>query len=387
MRGSVRRRGNSWEFRFRELDPYTGKPGRERSQGGFASQKAAQAALRKQLHDMDSGSYVAKVDTTLADFVRERWLPAIEPTLRPATFRSYARNMRLHVLPVLGDVPIQRLTPLMLNALYADMLRHGRKCHRDGGLSHRSVRYVHTIVHRCLRDAMRWQLVMVNVAAAADPPRLSAAMRMPPRTWTADQVRSFLVAMVGNRRYAAFLLLASTGMRRGEVLGLTWDNLDLDRAQLSVTKTLVDVDSEVQWGAPKTQRGRRLVQLDKRTVAALREHRARQLQERLAAGAAYQDQNLVFATRDGRFEDPKHFTREFYRCSARVPDLPRIRLHDLRHTWATLALERGIHPKVVSERLGHASIGITLDIYSHVTPAMQADAAETVAAAIFGLMT
>ncbi len=386
MRGSVRRRGVGWEYRFRELDPFTGKAGRARSKGGFATQKAAEIALREQLSAMDSNSYVARIDLTLRDFVVGKWLPVIEPTLRPSTFRSYARNMRVHVLPVLGDVPLQRLTPLVLNSLYASLLANGRKGHGTGGLAHRSVHYVHCIIHRCLRDALRWSLVHRNAATAADPPKVSLANRIPPRTWTASQVRDFLRSIGQDRRYAAFLVLVSTGMRRGEALGLTWDNVDLVRGQLSITKTLVDVDSEVQWGAPKTARGRRLVQLDSNTIAALKLHKARQNVEKLALGAAYQDHNVVFAFPDGHLEDPKHFTREFYRRVERVPGLPRIRLHDLRHTWATLALERGIHPKIVSERLGHASIAITLDTYSHVTPAMQADAAQLVADAIFGVI-
>jgi integrase len=186
----------------------------------------------------------------------------------------------------------------------------------------------------------------------------------------------------GDRKHPAWLLLASTGMRRGEVLGLSWDDVDLETAQFAVRRTLAAVDMDVAFSEPKTQRSRRVVALDATTVAALRSWRRRQAEDKLALGPAYNDQGFVFTRADGRPFDPNDFSREFDRRIRRL-GLPRIRLHDLRHTSATLALQAGIHPKVVSERLGHSTIAITLDIYSHVTPTLQRDAADRVAAVIF----
>ena len=170
-----------------------------------------------------------------------------------------------------------------------------------------------------------------------------------------------------------------TGVRRGELLGLSWDAVDLDAGRLAITRTLIEGRGAPQFSEPKTKRGRRSVALDAGTVDALREHRERQLDERLAWGPAYEPHDLVFCREDGTPIWPRTFSR-FFDHHVRDAGLPKIRLHDLRHTHATLALEAGVHPKVVQERLGHSSIAITLDIYSHAIPAMQEDAAETIAA-------
>ena len=381
VNGSVRRRGAGWEYYYRELNPGTGG-WRQRSAGGFKSRREAEAALRAVLTRIDTGNYVSPSSVTLGEYLVERWLPAITTTIRPSTHASYTRIVRLHVIPRLGAVKLQSLDPMMLNEFYAALLRDGCVL-RPGGLSVRTVRYVHAVLHRALRDAMRWQLLTRNVTEAADPPKESAAVRPMMQTWSAATLRTFLEATEGDRKQPAWLLLASTGMRRGEVLGLSWSDVDLEGAQLAVRRTLVAVDMDVAFSQPKTQRSRRVVALDPTTVIALRAWRRRQLEDKVAHGPAYVDHGLVFTRADGRPHDPNDFSREFDRHIARL-GLPRIRLHDLRHTWATLALQAGIHPKVVSERLGHSTIAITLDIYSHVTPTLQREAADLVANVIFG---
>jgi integrase len=195
-------------------------------------------------------------------------------------------------------------------------------------------------------------------------------------------VRTFLDAIEGDRMAPAYRLLATTGMRRGEVLGLHWANVDLDKARIVVNRSLTLVNEELVWAPPKTARSRRSLSLDSETVAVLRSHRRRQLEERLNAGEAWHDNDLVFCNEDGTALHPSRFTRRFVTACERA-GVPRIRLHDLRHTWATLALQAGIHPNVVSERLGHATTSITLDIYSHVQPELSAHAA-TAVAELFG---
>ena len=378
MRGSVRRRGAGWEYLYRELDPVTGKATRLRSKAGFKTRAEAETALRAVLSAMDGGHYVSPTGLTLREFVEGMWLPAIVPTIRSSTHYSYARNMRLHVLPTLGGWLLQSLDPSAINRMYAELLRSGRRDGTPAGLSPRSVRYVHCILHRALKDAVRWQLLSRNVADLADPPRQSAVLRPEVQTWTGSTVAEFLTLSRGDRLLAAWLLLATTGMRRGEVLGLRWADVDFALRKLAVRQTLIAVAHEPEFGSPKTAKGRRVVALDTGTLAALRAHRALQSGERLAMGEGWSDYGLVFTYADGRAIHPERFSREFARRVERF-GLPHIRLHDLRHTWATLALEAGVHPKVVSERLGHANISITLDTYSHVSPVMHADAADLVA--------
>jgi integrase len=181
---------------------------------------------------------------------------------------------------------------------------------------------------------------------------------------------------------AAFVVLATTGMRRGECLGLRWSDVNLTAGRVSITQTVIAVNHDVRIGSPKTARGRRTVALDPKTVAALREHRQNQLAERLLMGAGT-DHDLVFCRPDGSPLHPERFSRTFAIEAARA-GLPLIRCHDLRHTWATLALSAGEHPKVVQERLGHANVSITLDVYSHVTEGLHGEVASRVAGIIFG---
>ena len=239
-------------------------------------------------------------------------------------------------------------------------------------------RYVHTILRRALHDAVKWGLVMRNAADAAEPPRPKATRAKPLRTWTAAELRAFLASVESERLHPLYVVLATTGMRRGEALGAYWPDLDLDAATWSVRHTLVAVNHEIVESTPKTDHGRRSLALDAGSVRALRAWRKRQLEERLAWGPAWTDSGRVFTREDGTDLHPERVSEQFDRLVRRA-GLPRIRLHDLRHGWASLALAAGVHVKVVSERLGHGSIAITADTYSHAIPALQADAAELVA--------
>jgi integrase len=253
------------------------------------------------------------------------------------------------------------------------------------------VRYIHTIVHRALRDAVKWGRLVLNPADAADPPRARDAAESAPAmlTWEGAQLATFLRWSKDDRYGPAFHFLATSGMRRGEALGLRWADVDLDSAKVAIRRTLIVVGHDVTYGHTKTGRSR-VVELDAPTVAVLRSHWARQAQDRLLLGVGYQDEDLVFCHHDGRPYHPERFSREFDRKLERYnrenpkAPLPRLRLHDLRHTWATLALQAGVHPKVVAERLGHVSTNVTLNTYSHVVQGMQGKAAEDVAALIFG---
>jgi integrase len=377
MRGSVVKRGDGYTVIVElDRDPITGKR-RQKWHSGFRTKRDAERALSEIVASVHSGTYLEPTKQTLSDFTRE-WLAAIKPTIRPSTHYSYSRNLQLHVLPQLSSVQLRRIDAGMLNGLYALLLAEGRKDYAGGGLSPRSVQYIHTILHRAFRDAVKWGRLVRNPAEAADPPKAGAG-RPESITWTADQLRTFLEETRGSRYWAAHLLLATTGLRRGEALGLRWQDLDLDGGRASIRQTVIVIKHTVMIGTPKTAKGRRTVTLDTGTVAALREHRKRQAAERLLMGAGWTDNDLIFAHPDGTMVHPERFSRGFTEAVARI-GLPRIRLHDLRHGWATLALQAGIHPKVVQERLGHANIAITLDTYSHVVAGLHEEAAEQVAA-------
>lgn len=269
-----------------------------------------------------------------------------------------------------GGRRLQSLTPAMLNRLYGELGEH---------LAPRTIRGVHTVLRQALADAVAWQRLPRNPADRAKPPSLASLDEIPPRTWSARQLDDFLEHVRGDRLYAAWRVLAMTGLRRGELLGLSWDAVDLDTGRLAITRTLIEGKGAPRFSEPKTKRGRRSVALDPTTVEVLREHRQRQLDERLDWGPAYRDHGLVFAREDGTPIWPRTFSRSFDH-HVRDAGLPKVRLHDLRHTHATLALEAGVHPKVVQERLGHSTIAITLDVYSHAIPGTEEDAAAKIAA-------
>jgi integrase len=381
-RGSVQQADNgSWFFIVDTTLP--GGPRRQTRRRGFPTRKAAQAALTETLGTLSDHSYVTPSRLTLTDFIENRWLPAVAGELRASTHASYSRNLRLHILPTLGTVPLQAMDASTLTALYQRLATQGRKDHLGGRpLSTTTVRYIHTIVRSALQTAYEWDLTPRNVADKAKPPKPKARgdRHEQINTWPHATLRAFLHQTDGERLHPLWLLLATTGLRRGEAVGLTWQALDLELGTLSVRRSLVDVDcGRPVWSDPKTSRGRRVIALDSSTLDALRQVSTRTEADRKLAGSAYEDHGLVFTHPDGSPLHPDTTSKNFTRRGEQL-GLPRIRLHDLRHTWATLALESGIHPKVVQERLGHANVSITLDLYSHVSPAMQSDAAERVAA-------
>ncbi len=326
--------GERYQIVYRAHDPTAGKVRQFRVRG-FAKRSDAQKVLRERLRDVERGQHVVRDDVTLGDWV-SRWLEAERTQVRPSTWSSYARNLRVHVVPVLGAKRLQQVRPSDVSALYANLLQSGRADHAAGsGLSPRTVRYVHTILRKCLQAAVDVDaLLMSNPAARAKPPKQAAdAMRQDKlRYWTPGQASAFLSRTAHQRHHVAWLLLTTTGLRRGEALGLTWADVDLEVGRIYVQRSLVRVSGErPTWSDPKTSKGRRSVELDERSVAALRAHRARQAEEKLLVGVGYRGHGLVFAMPDGRPIHPERFSREFAE-TVRRSELPVIRLHDLRHT-------------------------------------------------------
>lgn len=343
---------------------------RQKWHGGFSTRREAEVARAKIVTDLHAGSYVAPDRIALSEWVRESWLPMIESRVKPSTFDSYRQNMEVHVLPALGTRPLQQLTAAMLNALYGELVARGNS---RGPLSPKTVSYIHTIIHKALADAVDAGVVSRNVAERAKPPRPSRRATREIQCWEPEELARFLDHVRGTRLEAAWRLAAMTGMRRGEILGLRWSDVDLDGARISVRHAVVSVAYAVLESTPKTHQAR-VIDLDPVTVQQLQAHRQRQQIEREEWRANYRDNDLVVAKENGEPVHPHSFSQAFGRL-VRSAGLRRIRLHDLRHTHATITVKAGVPVKVISERLGHESPAFTLKQYAHVIPGMQAEAA------------
>jgi integrase len=328
------------------------------------SRSEVRRRLMAGLKAREEGIHQRPTRETAATFLNT-WLPGMRPQLRYSTWVRYEKYLRIHVLPVIGSVPLVRLGPQHVRAVQERMLAKRA--------SPTSVHHAQAVLHRALEDAVRWGLVPRNVASLVRPPKMACPQM---RALSAEQVARLFEIATGDRLEALWVLAATAGMRHGELLALRWPEVDLDRAVARVTGTLAIGPEGLTVVEPKTARSRRQIALTDQAVNALRRHRTAQAVERLQAGPAWEDTELVFCDRLGRPLSAERMVRRGFRPPLKKAELPIIRFHDLRHTAATLMLGRGIHPKVVAEMLGHATVAVTLDIYSHVTPDMQREAAK-----------
>ena len=279
------------------------------------------------------------------------------------------------MLPALGARPLDRLTAGDIDLFYATLLTRGRKNNtgQTAGLAAKTVHNIHVMLNKALADAHRKGTVVRNVVALADAPSLKTGKRDDLKAWDAAQLSTFLDAISAHRLHPAFHLSSHTGMRRGEILGLRWGDLDLEAGRLSVRRALVSVAYEVELSDVKTGSGRRTIDIDDGTVDVLNAWRIERAEENRGIWPA--DQEMVFTKPDGSWVHPDFFSQVFDRNVVKL-DVPTISLHDLRHTHATLLLKAGVPVKVVSERLGHSNVAFTMNVYQHVLPGMQAEAAE-----------
>jgi integrase len=384
MRGSIVKKGDKWYVIVEDRDSETGHRKR-RWHSGYRTKREAQSACNELLASLQHGDYVPPSRQTVAEFAAE-WLDAIRATIRPATMDKYRRDLRAHVVPYVGHMALNKLDATALNRLWATLAESGKKRQPSEteatGLTAKSIENVAMTTHRMLKDAVRWGRLARNPADAADPPRRSVE-RVEIRAWDAETLRRFLdeCRVHGDPLYALWVFLATTGLRRGEALGLRWAEVNLDAGRARITHTLGSISWKVVSGQPKTSAGRRPIALDPITVTVLRDHRKRMLEQRLLVGAGFVDQDYVFCEPDGSPLHPERVYQAFKR-RIRKHGFPALSPHGLRHTWATIALSNGVHPRVVQERLGHAHISVTLQTYSHVQPTMHDDAAALVAGLI-----
>ncbi len=356
--GSISRRANgSWRA---EYVVHTAE-GRKRKTVYGKTRAEVAKKLNRALADSEDGLFFDDKGLTVEAYL-ERWLrDSVRENVRSRTYANYQMQVRRHIVPALGRLLLKNLTPAHVQGLYRQKL--------DAGLSSSSVRYIHAVLHRALRQALRWGLVPRNVSDAVDIPKL---VREEVRALSPEETRRFLEEARGDRFEALYVLAVTCGLRRGELLGLKWVDVDLGgKATLRVVRQIQRMrdGTGLRFTAPKSGKGR-AVRLPKRTVEALKAHRARQAQEKLRAGSLYEDGGLVFATEVGTPLEPSNVDRRSFKPLLREAGLPDIRFHDLRHTCATTLLTMGQHPKFVQDLLGHANIALTLDTYSHVLPGM-----------------
>lgn len=335
------------------------------------TRKEASDKLAKALTDCVEGIVYDDENVTVQEYL-DKWLKgSVRGSVRQSTYDRDASLVHNHVMPVLGRVKLKKLSPAHVQGFYRDRL--------DAGLSASTVHKVHAILHKALTQAVRWHMVPRNVTEAAKPPR-PAPKEM--RPLSPDEVIKLLRAAHGKRFEALYILAVTTGMRQGELLALRWQDVDLEGAVLSVRRTLTRDRGRVVIGEPKTKKSRRSIHLTPRAACALREHLERQLAEIEVLGDRYEDQGLLFTTDTGRPINPSNLRQRSFFPLLKRAGLPRIRFHDLRHTCATLLLTQGTHPKFVQELLGHATVAITLDTYSHVIPSMRNQTARAMQDAI-----
>jgi len=318
--------------------------------------------------DRDSG-LLFDADSLMVARYLEGWLAdSVRDTVKATTYETYERLMRLHLIPALGRVKLKNLTPAHVRGLYREKL--------DSGLSPTSVQRVHALLHKALKQAVNDGLVARNVTQAVKAPR---QQRKEIPTLNQEQARVFLEAAKGDRLEALYLLAIHTGLRQGELLGLKWVDVDLDRRTLQVRRILSAAKNGPNFTTPKNNQGRS-VRLTVQAVQAVRDHRKRQVEERLKHDGFWQDHGLVFTTLVGTPLNRHNVFSRSFKLLLRRAELPDMPFHALRHSFATLMLAGGEHPKVVQEMMGHSGIRVTMDFYSHVLPDMQKGAVDRLGA-------
>jgi len=369
MRGHLRERApGHWAIILDLHDPATGK--RRRKWHSFAGTKRqAQIECARLISEMKGGTYLEPSKTTFAQFL-ERWLDHVRSQVSPRSHERYCEIVRKNIVPALGSVFLNKLRPAQISAVYSKALASGRRDGK-GGLAPTTVVYMHRLIKQALGQAVRWELLTRNVADAVDPPKVERGSLT---TYDMAQTVKLLDELRGSRLRLPVLLGVMCGLRRGEIVALRWSHIDLAAGKMAVVESAEQTAGGVRYKPPKSGRGR-TVALSAMVLTELRQHRLAQAEELLRLGVRASDATFVYTRQDGEPMQPRSLSQMW---STITTTLPRIRFHDLRHAHATHMLAAGVHPKVASERLGHSRVGITLDLYSHVLPGMQEDAAARV---------
>jgi integrase len=373
MKGHVRRRSaNSWELKFDVgADPLTGKR-RIRYHNVKGNKREALIKLAQLVAENAAGNAVEPSKLTVSEFI-ERWLRDwAKDNVSAKTFERYAELLRHHVAVGIGSIRLQKLRAIDIQQLYSGLIKKP--------LSARTVGHVHRVLHRALGHANRWGLLQQNIAALVSPPRVTATEI---ELLTPEQVKIMLERLRGRTIYPIVVTALATGMRRGELLALRWQDVNLEKASLRVERSLEETKAGLRFKAPKTKHGRRSITLPPSAVSALRDHWKAQQETRLKLrmGKAPAEA-LVFATWDGKPRSPNALTKE-WRREVKAAEMPLVTLHSLRHTHASHLISQGLDVLAISRRLGHGSPAITLGVYGHLFPGID-DRAASAIESVFG---
>ena len=375
MKGHVRERSpGHFAIILDQTDAGSGK--RKRKWHSFhGTKRQAETECSRLITAMTSGTYLEPNKTTVAQFL-DRWLAHMVKHVSPRSHARYTELARKNIAPLIGNIKLAKLTAEAIDGAYDRALATGRRDGK-GGLSPRTVTHMHRILKMALDQAVSWLLLVRNPAAGVKPPKIEKTTM---NIYDLAQTAELIEAMRPHRIFVPTLLAVLCGMRRGEIAALRWGSVDLVAGTLAVIESAEQTGAKVRYKTPKNGKGRTLA-LSASLVEELRAYRLRQSEELLRVAVTISDATFVVAQENGMPLQPDTLTQDWFRKLDKT-DLPRIRFHDLRHAHATHMLSQGVHPKVASERLGHSKIGITLDLYSHVMPGMEADAAERVDAAL-----
>lgn len=370
MKGHVRPRGKGTWAIVLDLgpDPATGKR-RQKWHSFKGAKRDAEKECARLITSISGNSYVEPSKVTVAKHLEDWLRDVMAPRLTPHSFERYSDMVRLYIIPHLGAVQLGKLTPPQIQECYAKLLRGGGE--NGAALTPVTVKGAHVILKAALKHAVRWDRLTRNPAEAVDAPRFD-----PPEIDALEEAPTMRImeAARDTPLFMPILLAVTTGMRRGEILALRWKDLDLKAGTLSVRLALEESRQGLRTKAPKTKSGRRVIALPQLAIEELKRHKAAQGARQLKTGTRPADKGLVCDNGEGDFYRPVNMSMHFMRFIRKL-DLPRVRFHDLRHGHASHLLRAGVQPKVVSARLGHSKIAITMDLYSHVLPGMQEDAA------------
>lgn len=345
-------------------DPVTGKR-KQASFGPFRTKTEAKKELLKIKRQIDEGSYFKESTENFSVFM-ERWFnTSYKKTVEITTAKSREYIIKNHIIKHFQHRKVNEITTFDIDCFYVDKL--------DAGYSGAYIRHMHNLLNQAFDQAVRWSLVKVNPVKNAKPPKVKSEEKT---TWTVDEVNRFLNLIKNRSIEIPYFLAIFTGMRRGEVLGLKWDDVDFENKKIRIKRSLCFVSGQgLIFKEPKTQKSKRQISISQHVVNVLKKHKQKQEFQKEKLWRQYEDNNLIVCTDDGKPLDPRNLLRQFYRLIEEA-NVPRISFHDLRHTHATILMQQGENPKVVSERLGHSRVGITLDLYSHVSDDLQEQAAE-----------